>query len=105
MQTLQTMQTMQTLHNMHNMQNMQSIEICKLIACLNEPKDEPRHVEEDENHHKSHHGLRQPELLRPRAACPEELVRHRDLSVDLNKMLPVIRTTANENCVIWLKLS
>ena len=74
---------------------MQNIEKCKLIACLNEPKDEPRHVEEDENHHKSHHGLRQPELLRPRTACPEELVRHRDLSVDLNKT--VINTTQNEH--------
>ena len=67
------------------MQNKQYIEICKLIACLNEPKDEPRHVEEDENHHKSHHGLRKPELLRSRTARPEKLVRHRDLSIDLNK--------------------
>ena len=86
------------------MQITKNIEICKLIACLNEPKDKPRHVEEEENHHKSHHCLRQSELLRPRTARPEELVRHRDLSVYLNKMLPVISTTHNEHCVIWLKL-
>ena len=88
------------MHNTQNMKNRQNIEICKLIACLNEPKDEPRHVEEDKNHHKSHHGLSQSELLRPRTARPEELVRHRDLSVDLNKMLLVISTTKNEDCVI-----
>ena len=96
---------MPNMQNRQNIQISQNIEICKLIACLNEPKDKPRHVEEDENHHKSHHGLRQPELLCPRTARPEELVRHRDLSVDLNKMLLVISTTTNETSVIWLKLS
>ena len=43
------MHIMHNVQNMQSMQNMQNIEVCKLIACLNESKDEPWHAEEVED--------------------------------------------------------